>query len=83
MKNLPNELAAECHLLCVTCCSLSSNDCFTDTNSSFGLWLLHLGTLFELSWFAQIRNQKVNFSTNMRLTIALLLHCIISAGVLL
>lgn len=81
MKNLPNELVPRYLLLCFTCCSLSSNDCFTQVNSSFGLWFLHLSTLFELSRFAQIRNQKANFSTNVRLPVALLLHCIISAGV--
>ena len=81
MKNLPNELTPKCQLLYFTCWSLSSNDCFTHINSSFGLWLLHLSTPFELSWFAQICNQKVNCSTNVGLTVALLLRCIISAGV--
>lgn len=61
--------------------ALGSNDCFTHINSSFGLWFLRLSTPFELSWFAQIRNQKVNFSTNVRLSVALPLRCIISAGV--
>lgn len=76
MKNLPNEQAPKFQLLYFMHCSLSSNDCFTHIDSSSGLWFLHLSTLFELSWFAQVRNQKVNFSSNVRLSVALLLHCI-------